>query len=90
MASIDVTALPRPSDARSKLLALLVLVGLVAFVMVAELTQSPISCKRRDGAFSNAFSPAFDINSVECRASWIKNSPTIEFWGVSPYVGVKW
>jgi hypothetical protein len=91
VASIDVTALPRPFDSRSKLLALLVLVGLVASVaMVTELTRSSISCERHKGAFSNDFSPDFDINSLDCRASWIKNSPTIRFWGVSPYVGVKW
>lgn len=91
MASIDMTAVPRPFDSRSKLLAFLVLVGLVAsVVMVTELAQSPISCERHKGDFSNDFSPDFDINSVDCRVSWIKNSPTIRFWGVSPYVGIKW
>jgi hypothetical protein len=91
VASIDVIGPLRPVDAKSKLLALLVLVGLILFAMVAELSQSPpISCKRHDGAFSNDFSPDFDINRVDCRASWIKNSPTIRFWGVSPYLAVTW
>jgi hypothetical protein len=78
MASIDGTALPRPFDARSKLLAFLVLVGLALTVArVSELTRSPISCERHRGDFNNDFSPDFDINSLDCRGSWIKNSPTI-------------
>jgi hypothetical protein len=79
------------ADARSKLLAFLVLVGLALALPVArvsELTYSPISCERHHADFSNDFSPDFDINSVDCRVPWIKSSPTIRFWGVPPYVGI--
>jgi hypothetical protein len=91
VASIDVIGPPRSVDAKSKLLSLLVLVGLVlGFTMVAELNQPSISCERHKGAFNAQFSTAFDVDSVDCRASWIKHSPTIHFWGGSPYVGVTW
>jgi hypothetical protein len=66
-----------------------VLALLTSIAMVAQLTQSPISCEHHKGAFSNDFSSDFDINSFDCRVSSIKNSPTIRFWGVSPYVGIK-
>jgi hypothetical protein len=91
VASIDVIGPPRSVDAKPKLLALLALVGLIlSFAIVAELSQSPISCERHKGAFSAQFSTAFDVDSVDCRAAWIKHSPTIHFWGGSPYVGVTW
>lgn len=91
MTSIDGTALPRPFDARSKLLVFLVLVGLALTVAsVSKLPQSPISCERHRGDFSNDFSPDFDIDSVDCRGSWIKNSPTIRFWSTAPYLGIRW
>ena len=90
MTSIDGTALPRPFDARSKLLAFLVLGLALTVARVSELTQSPISCERHHGDFSNDFSPDFDINSVDCRVSWIKNSPTIRFWSTAPYLGIRW
>jgi hypothetical protein len=90
MTSIDVAAPCRPLEL-SKLWAVLLAVGLgLTFASAAELPQSPISCGRHQGAFSNDFSPNdFDINSVDCRVSWIKNTPTIRFWGVSPFVGIK-
>jgi len=88
MTSIDGTALPRSFDAR--FLAFLVLVGLALIGMVSELAQPSISCERHQGGFSNGFSPGFDINSVDCRVSSIKDSPTIRFWGVSPYFGINW
>jgi hypothetical protein len=90
MTSIDGTALPCPFDARSKLLAFLVLAGALTFASVSKLSQSPISCERHHGNFSNDFSPDFDINSVDCRVSWIKNSPTIRFWSAAPYLGIRW
>ncbi|MGQ0445558.1 MAG: hypothetical protein ACT4O2_10650 [Beijerinckiaceae bacterium] len=82
-------ALLRPFDARA-LSAFLVLVGL-ALSRASELTQSPISCECHCGDFSNDFSPPdFDINGVDCRVSWIKNSPTIRFWSTAPYLGIRW
>jgi hypothetical protein len=93
MTSIDGTALPHPLDARSKLLALLLFLVLLALSVarVSELTQSPISCERHKGEFSNDFLPLdFDINSIDCRVSWIKNSPTIRFWSTAPYLGIRW
>ena len=75
----------------SKLWAIFVLVFLgMTFVSAAELIHTPISCEQHQGAFSNGFSPAFDIDRIDCRMSWIKNSPTIRFWKVRPFVGIKW
>jgi hypothetical protein len=92
-------ALLRPFDARA-LSAFLFLVGLALTFLVlvglalsraSELTQSPISCECRRGDFSNDFSPPdFDINSVDCRVFWIKNSPTIRFWSTAPHLGIRW
>jgi len=62
----------------------------LTLVSAAQPTQSPISCQWHRGAFSNAFSPAFDINSLDCRMSGIKDSPTVRFWSVYPFVGIKW
>ena len=78
-------------DTFARLLAFLVLVGLLTVARVSELPQSPISCERHHGDFSNDFSPPdFDVNSVDCRVSWIKNSPTIRFWSTAPYLGIRW
>jgi hypothetical protein len=77
-------------DTVARLLAFLVLVGLLTFARVSELTQPPISCERHHGDFSNDFSPPdFDVNSVDCRVSF-KNSPTIRFWSTAPYLGIRW
>ena len=77
-------------DTFARLLAFLVLVGLLTFARVSELTQLPISCDCHRGEFSNDFSPPdFDVNSVDCRVSWIKNSPTIRFWSTAPYLGIR-
>jgi hypothetical protein len=89
---IKAVVLARPFDAvaASKSWAILVLAFLcLTLASVAERVQSPISCERHQGAFGNGFSPAFDINSVDCRVSWIQNSQTVRFWGVYPFVGIK-
>jgi hypothetical protein len=88
MTSIAETA-PR-FDGRSKRLAFLMIALSLTFTAVWLLTQSPISCERHQGAFSNDFSSAYDINRIECRVSSLKHSPTIRFWGAAPYVGVDW
>jgi hypothetical protein len=93
MSPIDVATLPRPIDIRTTLWCMLALAGALSVAMVSELTESPISCERQKGSFSNDFLPDFDINSFDCRVSWTKNSSTIRFWRVSPYVGAllqKW
>jgi hypothetical protein len=75
----------------SKLWAIVVLAFLgLTFVSAAQPVQSSLSCERHKGSFSNGFSPAFDIDSIDCRISQIKSLPTIRFWGVRPYVGIKW
>jgi hypothetical protein len=90
-----VAALPTfgpPQYRRARIVVLLLaFLGMVSLVAVWELTLNrPISCERHQGTFSNDFSPDFDITRVNCRLSSIKNSPTIRFWGVSPYIGIKW
>jgi len=92
------TMLPRLFDTRFLLtflllflLTILVLIRFLNVVSVWELPQSPISCEsHQDDFFSNDFSPDFDINSIDCRVSWIKNSPTIRFWSTAPYLGIRW
>jgi hypothetical protein len=91
MASIAASARPKSFGALSKVWPWLVLLGLVLTVAaVAEQTGSPISCERHQGAFSKGFSLGFDIDKTDCRISSIKDSPTIQFWDVPPYVGVRW
>jgi len=76
-----------------KLTALLALIGFaLIFVATAEKAGSPssVSCEHHNGAFDKGFSADFDIDRTDCRIPSIKNSPTVGFWGVLPYVGVRW
>ena len=56
------------------ILAFLLAIGWSRVDIIAEM-QSPISCQRHHGAFSDGFSPDFDIDRVDCRFSWIDGSP---------------
>jgi hypothetical protein len=90
MRSIDAVQPPPFDMAASVRWALFVLRWLgLPLVLVAAWAQPPISCERHQGAFSNGFSPNFDIASIDCRASWLKNAPTIRFLGVPPFVGIE-
>jgi hypothetical protein len=71
------------------LLAFLLAIGWSQVDIIAEM-QSPISCHQHHGAFGNGFSPGFDIDRVDCRFSWIKDSPLVRFWRVYPFVGIQW
>ena len=88
------TALPWDTEIKrfrplSKHWQRLVLLGLIsAVVVVAAKAQTPISCEQHAGAFSNGFSADFDVSRLDCRVSTIKNSPTIQFLAVSPYVRI--
>jgi hypothetical protein len=73
----------------SELWALICALG-VTVVVAAEAHWPPVSCERHAGAFGSGFSVGFDINRLECRANWIKRSPTLNVYGVSPYVSVSW
>jgi hypothetical protein len=70
-------------------LAFLLAIGWSQVDIIAEM-QSPISCQRHRGAFGDGFSPGFDIDRVDCRFSWIKDSPVLRFWRVYPFVGIQW
>jgi len=75
----------------SIVLALMVLAGLARPVAaVLAQTQSPVSCKLHQGEFGNDLSTDFDISRIDCRSAWMKDSPTLHIWGVSPYVGIEW
>jgi hypothetical protein len=65
------------------------LLGLTV-VVAAEAYSAPVSCERHGGAFSNSLSAAFDIDRLESRTNWMKRSPTLNIFGVSPYVSVTW
>lgn len=86
----DALAAPRPFDVlSSKLWTVFVLMFLgLSLVSVAELIQSPISCKLHRGAFDSGFSADFDIDHLDCRISWMKDSPSIRFWRVYPFVAL--
>ena len=88
--SIAVAALAPSFHKMSKLWALLIVALGLTVVVAAEAYSPPVSCGRHGGAFSNAFSAAFDIDRLECRANWMKRSPTLNIFGVSPYVSVTW
>lgn len=91
MVSIAGNARPDSFGALSRVWAWLVLLGLVLAVpAVAEQTGLPISCERHQGGFGRGFSPDFDIDRTDCRISSIKDSPTVQFWDVPPYVGARW
>jgi hypothetical protein len=73
---------------------------LAYFVLIAGLSVAAVqsgtskeladrSCKIHLGTFTSAFSPDFDIRSLDCHMPSIGNSPIIQFWAVSPYVGIK-
>jgi hypothetical protein len=75
---------------RVGLLALAAFLGAIALTpaAVSALTHPLVSCERHQGAFSDRFSTEFDIDRVDCGASWVEGSPTIYFWSVPPYVGI--
>jgi hypothetical protein len=75
-------------DARQLYLLFIVVIVGLSFAMISELSHSPVSCEHHEGAFSNDFSPDFDINRTDCRISGIENFSALQFWGVSPYVGI--
>jgi hypothetical protein len=76
---------------RRRLLRLPFLIaGGLALCAVAEQAPPWVKWKVHHGAFSNDFSPAFDISRLEIRMPAIKNSPTILVWAVSPYLGLQW
>ena len=52
--------------------------------------QARRSCEQHRGSFSEGFSTEFDIDRIECRPASTSDSPTLTFWGVSPYVGIEW
>jgi hypothetical protein len=82
--------LPRPLTAHLKLLTCFVLMGLLSVAVVAEQAQPHFPCDRHSGAFSNEVSSDFDIDRLDCHVSSVRNSPTIQFWSVPPYVGITW
>jgi isopentenyl diphosphate isomerase/L-lactate dehydrogenase-like FMN-dependent dehydrogenase len=61
----------------SKLWALLLVALGVTAAVAAEAHWPAVSCERHEGAFGSAFSADFDINRLECRANWMKRSPTL-------------
>jgi hypothetical protein len=82
---------PRRLGALSKVLAWLALLGLIfSIAAVTEYAGSPISCKRHKGDFGRGFSVDFDIDRIDCRATFLERSPVIQIWSVSPYVAVRW
>jgi len=71
-------------------ICVLLLLGLT-FVAVAQLAaHSPISCEWDRGSLGRGFSTDFDISRLECRLSSIRDSPTVPFWSVRPFVGIAW
>jgi hypothetical protein len=92
MASSDAATRPSLLDDWWKFLPLLILIAMaiLSFAKVAEQVKLSFSCERHLGAFSNAFSIAFDINRTDCRLSGVEDSPTIHLWEVPPYVGIDW
>jgi heme A synthase len=75
----------------SKVWARLTLLGLILSIgAVTEHAGSPVSCERHAGSFGKGFSVDFDIDRIDCKASFLERSPVIQIWGVSPYVAVRW
>jgi hypothetical protein len=68
---------------------LLMVMGLT-FCIAVERAGLRWEWKVHHGAFSNGFSPAFDISRLEIRLPAVKSFPTILVWGVPPYVGLEW
>ena len=78
-------------DKRSKLLAFFIVAFGLCVVAVGGL-YSVSSCERHlhTGDFSADFSSDFDMDRIDCRLSGRKSGPVLQFWGVSPYVGLRW
>jgi len=84
-------ATPKPAfDKMSKRWALVVVALGLTVGVALDVYTPPISCERHGGAFSSGFSADFDIRRLECRANWMTRSPTLNLYGVSPYVSVTW
>jgi hypothetical protein len=82
---------PKRPGALSKVWAWLALLGIIfSIAAVTEQAGSPVSCQRHVGDFGKGFSIDFDIDRIDCQASFLEKSPIIQFWGVSPYVAVRW
>ena len=76
---------------RRRLLRLLPLIaGGWVVCAVAEGAPPLVKWKMHHGAFSNDFSPAFDISRLEISTPLFKSLPTILVWAVPPYVGWQW
>ena len=91
MSAISNEGYPKRLGTLSKVLARLALLGLIfSIAAVTERAGAPVSCKRHAGSFGRGFSVDFDIDRIDCQASFLEKSPVIQIWGVSPYVAVRW
>jgi hypothetical protein len=76
---------------RRRLLRLPFLIaGGLVLCAIAEQAPPLVKWKVHHGAFSNAFSPAFDISRLEISMPAFKSFPTVLVWAVPPYVGLQW
>jgi hypothetical protein len=67
----------------------LILGGLTFCAVIAHQAPPLLKWKVHHGAFSNDFSPEFDISRLEISMPAFKNAPTILVWAVPPYLGLQ-